>query len=182
MSRIEKVLLKFIDIFNLDRRVVSREDGEKYLTRYYIFRKPLKWMPSIYIHCFHNGDPDLELHDHPWSKSVSFILDGSYLEEKRYEIDHPLVPIIHDLGENYKYFEADLGPRYNVNVRKLSPGNINYIRGTDFHRVQLLTPKVWTLFISGPKIKDWGFWDRQTGKYTGQEEFLNRKVATINNT
>jgi hypothetical protein len=169
MSRIENFLLKFVDIFNLDRRVISREDGEKYLTRYYIFRKPLKWMPSIYIHCFHNGDPDLELHDHPWSKSASFILDGSYLEEKRYKtVDHsiPLCPSERE--------QSLLGPRYNVNIRKFSPGNVNYIRGTDFHRVQLLTPKVWTLFISGPKIKDWGFWDRHTGKYTNQEEFLNK--------
>jgi hypothetical protein len=155
MSRIENFLFKIIDTFDLDRRVISREDGEKYLTRYYIFRKPLKWMPSIYIHCFHNGDPDLELHDHPWDKSISFILDGSYLEEKRQK--------------------SYLGATYNINVRRFAPGNINYIRGTDFHRVKLLTPKVWTLFISGSKIKDWGFWDRYTGKFTPQEEFLSKK-------
>jgi hypothetical protein len=147
---LEKYILKFIDILNLDRRVISRDNGEKYLTRYYIFRKPLKWMPSVYIHCFHNGDVDQELHSHPWDRSISFILNGSYLEERRSKSDA-------------------------ITTKIFSPGNINYIKGTDFHRVDLMGEKVWTLFISGAKVKDWHFWNIDTRELTQWEEFINRK-------
>lgn len=52
-----------------------------------------------------------------------------------------------------------------VKTKHLSPGRINIIRDSFFHRVDLLSPKVWTLFISGPKIKSWGFWNRDTLAY-----------------
>lgn len=134
----------------LKRTTIYRDDNSRYLTRYYIFRKPLKWLPSIYIHQFHNGDKDLELHSHPWSLSLSFILKGSYLEEYR-------------IGNK-------------VFSRIKNPGNFNLISKDRFHRVDLITNEVWTLFISGPKVGSWGFWNRDTGEYWDWTEHEKRRA------
>ena len=132
----------------MSNKDIFRDDNELYLTRYYVIKKPFSWFPGIYIHYFHSGDNDLELHDHPWSRSFSIILKGSYREE--YRINN------------------------SVSSRILSPGNINFVSGSKFHRVDLLDKQVWTLFISGPRVKDWGFWDRYTGKYTPHKEFFKK--------
>jgi hypothetical protein len=151
---IEKFILKFVNFFDLDKKIIQR-NGDKYLTRYYVFRKPLKWMPSIYIHCFHRGDEDISnsgnyvLHQHPWALSFSFILSGSYIEER-------LVSA-------------------KIKTRIFNPGNINIIAANDFHRVDTLTSKVWTLFVSGSKTQDWGFLDPITNEYTQWEEFIRNK-------
>lgn len=146
---IEKLCQQVVNTLRLKHRVIYRRTNEPYLTRYYIFRKPLPWLPSIYIHCFHASDEDLELHNHPWSRSASLILSGSYLEE---------------------YKSGD-----QVCSRVLKPGNINYIKANDFHRVDLLTKKVWTLFISGSKVQSWGFWNRNTKDFVNWEEHEERK-------
>lgn len=147
---IPKILRKVIKLLNLKHRTIYRRFGEPYLTRYYIFRKPKSWMPSIYIHCFHSSDEDMELHSHPWLSSVSLILSGSYKEEYRDK---------HDIVKN----------------RILNPGNLNFIKSKKFHRVDLLNNEVWTLFISGSKISNWGFWNRNTKEYWPQEEHEKRK-------
>jgi hypothetical protein len=149
---IERYLLKFINFFNLKQRDIYRLDKKLYLTRYYIFRKPVKWMPSLYIHCFHSSDDDYELHNHGWSRSISFILSGSYREER----------LIKDK---------------KIKIRTLKFGSFNYIKANDFHRVDLLTPKVWTIFLSGAKIQDWGFLDRETLEYTPWKEHVTKKFA-----
>ncbi len=144
-----QIFYKFLSLLNT--REIIREDGTKYLTRYYIFRKPVKWMPSIYIHHFHSSDSDLELHNHEWKISASLILYGSYAEERR-------------------------GSDDKIKIKIVSPGSLNIIKGSTFHRVDLLTPEVWTLFISGHKGKSsWGFWDRHTGKFTQWEKFIKEK-------
>lgn len=148
---IENVLKKIFDY-----RVIKREDDELYLTRYYVFRKTYWWLPSVYIHCFHSSDYDMELHNHGWNRSVSFILKGKYLEERRAKDN-------------------------SIKKRILKPFRINYIKKDTFHRVDLLTDKVWTLFISGTKKNpEWGFWDRYTGEYLNYEDFDKKKKAQYN--
>jgi len=133
----------------LPSRSIERRDGKLYLTRYYIFRKPVSWMPSIYLHEFHSSDEDSELHSHPWKYSVSFLLYGRYKE----------------------YIRGKRG----VESRILKSGDINFVAQNKFHRVDLLTESVWTLFISGPKVSDWGFWNQKTGEYLPWREHIRRK-------
>jgi hypothetical protein len=81
-----------------------------------------------YIHRFRASDPDRGLHDHPWGLSFSLILAGSYRELR------------------------------DGAVRRMEAGNINTIRGDDFHRILLCRgEEAWTLFLHGPRIKGWGF-------------------------
>lgn len=46
---------------------------------------------------------------------------------------------------------------------RLTAGSIRYRPA--HHRHTVLTSGVWTIVITGPKIRDWGFWDRISGKY-----------------
>lgn len=150
---IPKILKKIIKALNLKHRVIYRdaEETDLYLTRYYVFRKTKWWMPSVYIHCFHSSDHDLELHNHGWRMSLSMILSGSYWEERRINKDNSIIN------------------------RTLRPGSFNFIKANTFHRVELQTPEVWSIFISGPKIQNWGFWDRWTHKFEYWQEHEKRK-------
>jgi hypothetical protein len=144
---------------------IIRDDGEPYLSRYYLSERPT--MPDgsdpfdsngnlrlgaisnrkglgRFIHHFHRGDNARELHNHPWRWSVSLILAGGYVEERRH---------------------GDV-----VKTRRLRAGSFNFIWGSTFHRVDI-TGDTWTLFLIGPKNDDWGFWDRSTGVYTPHREY-----------
>ena len=118
---------------------------EPYLLRFHI--KHCGRLPGIYLHRFYKGDDDRALHNHPWRKAYSFILTGGYNEEVREEDD-------------------------TVRTIPRLPGMFNVLSGDTFHRVQLREGPGWTLFCSIDKIQDWGFWDRDTGKYTPHAEYL----------
>lgn len=104
---------------------------------------------ALYLHHFHRSDVDRELHNHPWRWAVSFVLVGGYREERRSGM--------------------------NVVYRTVRPGAFNVIREEDFHRVDLLEEDAWSLFLVGPKVKSWGFWDRVTNRVTPWREFLEGK-------
>jgi hypothetical protein len=152
------------------RVIRDREDGGPYLSRSYLhgtpvmpdgsspfdehgdMRKGAEW-PSrfgLYLHRFHRGDSAFHLHNHPWGWSLSLVLAGGYIEERRQRDG-------------------------SVTRRTLRPGHFNWIRGEDFHRVDLIESDAWTLFLAGPKLSGWGFWDRVTGSFTPWREYLQRK-------
>lgn len=41
--------------------------------------------------------------------------------------------------------------------RILTPGSITSRSATQLHRLEIVEGPVWTLFITGPKVRDWGF-------------------------
>lgn len=124
-----------------DKRTFETE-GSPYLTRFYLLRKSkpdaddeaLNAPFSVYLHYFHRGDEDPELHNHPWGFSFSLILTNGYFEERW------------------------VGSK--IVKRVLRPGSINILRSSDFHRVDLRDPNkgAWTLFFAGKRVQDWGFW------------------------
>lgn len=132
--------------------------GEDYLDRYYVagpkpstgfppgMKLRLPWLPwTIYLHKFYRGDLDRALHNHPWN-AVSLILVGGYREE---------------------YLDGE-----TVRSRTLKPGQVNVIRTTRFHRVDLLgSGPTWTLVIHGPRVQKWGFWIRETKTFIPHEEY-----------
>lgn len=129
-------------------------DGRPYLTRFYVWPpKPRRGEAepdskfAVFIHFFHRGDEDRDQHNHPWSKSVSLILTGGYMEER---------------GDG---------------VHVLRPGMVNVINADDFHRVSLLKPKqgCWTLFVAGPRTNEWGFRDNDTLAFIPWREYLDNK-------
>jgi hypothetical protein len=133
-------------------------NGDPYLHRFYLWRRSdaPSWVPSwfkrnlpgIYLHYFHRGDLDKELHNHPWGGSLSLIITNGYREERLTET--------------------------GVVSRLIRPGSLNFIRYRDFHRVDLINPTkgAWTLFFSGARVQDWGFIDPDTRSYTDWETFV----------
>lgn len=108
--------------------IISR-DGEAYLQRWHLI--PKNRFCNIYLHRFSRSDHDAP-HDHPWA-SATLVLKTGYLER---------------LARGYRW---------------CAPGGLYFRRSVTTHQV-VLTQKsgdellpVWTLFITGPKVRDWGF-------------------------
>lgn len=117
------------------QRIQSR--GLPYLDRYFLagWRPGVQdRMPALYLHHFLSSDPSDEVHSHPWS-AVSFILAGAYRDHR--------CPVGHD-------------PSVAI-VQTYRAGDVNHIQPEDRHRVELLTPDVWTLLVRGPMVQDWAF-------------------------
>lgn len=84
---------------------------------------------NVYYHRILRDDDDRALHDHPW-KSISILIKGQLLE-------------ISDNGSKI-----------------INPGDLVFREATHSHRLQLPQGVEFaeTLFITGPKIRDWGFY------------------------
>lgn len=103
---------------------------EPYLERWWLIPRN-KWF-NVYLHHFLHSDEDRALHDHPYY-NVSFILRGSYIEHQ----------------------EGDL----RIVRRRFRPV---FRRAVTTHRIELFNDAngpipVWTLFITGPRVREWGF-------------------------
>jgi hypothetical protein len=157
-------------------RVIYDRDGlQPYLSRYYLMGKPSmpdgspvfdvwgnprpgaawpKGGAGIYLHRFHRGDSDPELHNHPWRWAVSLILAGGYREYLRTRGD-------------------------DVASRDVKPGRVNAITADTFHRVELLDGECWSLFVAGPKVSGWGFWCSVTKRFTEWREFVAKRQGGV---
>lgn len=91
-------------------------------------------------------------HDHPWS-FVRLILSGGYTEQI--------------YNRDYKLLETKKRKIFRVDKK-----DFNFV-----HKIVNVKPNTWTLFITGPKRKEWGFiteggwifW-REYFDYWGEEE------------
>ncbi len=101
-----------------------------YLRRWWLVpRNPLC---NVYLHQFLRSDDDRALHDHPWPWA-SLVLVGGYTE-------HTILA-------------------GGIHVRReYQPGALR-VHGPRFaHRIELPAGGAcWTLFITGPRVRGWGF-------------------------
>lgn len=120
-----------IQIFNLKPRLpdfVIKRGGATYLNRWHLIPRN-RWL-NIYLHQFLNSD-DAIPHDHPWW-SLSIGLWGGAVEER------------HNPG-----LEGD---------RVVAGGSV-VVRSPSYrHRMIIENGSFWTLFITGPTVREWGFW------------------------
>lgn len=111
---------------------------------------------NVYLHKFLRSDEDRALHDHPWW-NMSLILKGEYIEH---------VP------ENDTAWRLE----HNRSTLKLHRKRFRPVfrRANAIHRIELMRQyetvddwinnrtsglkSVWSLFITGPVIREWGFW------------------------
>lgn len=114
-----------------------------YLRRWWLI--PRNRFFNVYLHHFLRSDDDRALHDHPWV-NVSIVLSGSYVEVMPTQDDDP--------GGWRTFMLTRLRQRGSMVLRRPSAA----------HRVSLLRDELgferpcWSLFITGPKIREWGFW------------------------
>lgn len=107
------------------------DEPAPYLRRWFVL--PRGDGPSCYLHQFLRDDDDRALHDHPWP-SCGIILQGGYIEHT------PDGAATRQVGD---VIIRDATHRHRVAL----------------HRDALGWPiEAWTLFLTGPRIREWGFW------------------------
>ena len=105
---------------------------DPYLLRWHL--TPRGDGPGIYVHHFLRSDDDRALHDHPYA-STSILLEGSYLEHLPGG-----VAVMRNQGETVSR-DAETPHRVELLPRATGEG---------------LHP-VTTMFLCGPRVRDWGF-------------------------
>lgn len=101
-----------------------------YLLRWWIL--PRNRFLNVYVHRFLRSDDDRALHDHPWS-NLSVLLRGRYLE--------------HTIAAG----------GINVRHERVAPAFKFRPSGAHAHRLELIDGECWTLFVTGPRYRQWGF-------------------------
>ena len=110
---------------------IPNEDGSPYLTRYILCRVPFG--PRVFLHKIWTKDPGRDHHNHPWLWAKAYILRGGYTEVRT------------RMGWN-----RDLKKHYVA-------GDTNYIGPHVYHSIVSVLPNTWTLFVAGPRKREWGF-------------------------
>jgi hypothetical protein len=154
-----KWFLNLLERMGRKRIVMDRESDEPYLERYYLFLKDRDRFPfNIFLHKFLKGDPD-DVHDHPWPYAT-LILKGGYWEWLPQFNSQGL-----KIGEIAKW---------------RGPGSFRICRANSYHRIEL-DPSVtaWTLFMPGPKKRDWGF--LVNNKWIQHEQYLKERYEQAHN-
>jgi hypothetical protein len=101
-----------------------------YMRRWWVL--PRNRFLNVYLHQFLRSDDDRALHDHPWA-NCSVLLRGEYTE--------------HTIAAG--------GVEHRRVLR--APGLRVRLSGRFAHRVELHAGPCWTLFITGPRYREWGF-------------------------
>lgn len=112
-----------------------------YIRRWYVIPRN-RWL-NLYLHHILRSDDDRALHDHPWA-NVSILLNGSYVEVMP---DFACAPTPHTRIAEIPTFSR---------VRRR--GSIVFRKPTQCHRLEIHERGgAWSLFITGPKVREWGF-------------------------
>ena len=137
------MFLKLLEQLGRKRIIMDRLSDEPYLTRYYLFLKDRKWFPFNIFLHNFHKGDPDDLHDHPWPY-FTFILKGGYYEHT-------------PTGKHWR-----------------SAGTGRFASSRSLHRIEL-EPGVdtWTLFIPGPKLREWGF--IRKGEWVQHETYLREK-------
>ena len=149
------MLLKLLDRLGRKRIVMDRVENEPYLERYYLFLRERNRFPfNVFLHKFLKSDPD-DVHDHPWPYAT-LILKGGYWE---------WIPHFDTVGRKIGEYQVWRGP-----------GHFRVSKANSFHRIEL-DPDItaWTLFMPGPKQRDWGFMVKN--KWVQWEQYLKQRKS-----
>lgn len=135
-----------------------------YLNRHFLV--PRNPFFNVYVHQFLRSDDDRAHHDHPWLFNISWLIEGLYLE-------HTITA----------------GGALVRTLRKA--GDWKFRWGKAPHRVELFRPAramgnsparpmgkeipCWTVFVTGPRVREWGFYCMERGwihwkKFTAQDD------------
>ena len=123
---------------------------DPYLRRHWLI--PRNKFFNVYVHEFLRSDDDRALHDHPWLFNVSWLISGQYFE--------------HTIAAG----------GINERVHRIA-GDFKFRWGQAPHRIELLTNILqagtpletrrqvpcWTVFITGPVVRQWGFHCQDAG-------------------
>lgn len=157
-----RILAKFlwflnrVTPFEFVRVIKDREADQDYLVRYYLFST--RWIAPVFpklsyrltLHNTLRSDID-GLHDHPWNWK-SKILEGGYDEYT------PEGVFWREPSQGWRSRTANDYHRLVIRPDKMRPGE-----------------QTWSLFLMGPRVKDWGFLSRNNTWVQWEEYISNRE-------
>lgn len=112
--------------------------GSDYMHRWYVI--PRNRLFNVYLHNIIRSDDDRALHDHPWF-NISIVLKGGYTE---------VVPV---------HTPTERLPVPSSIMLWRGRGSIVFRRPSAAHRLEIADgTSCWSLFITGPNVRTWGFW------------------------
>lgn len=124
--------------------VIGRKD-DPYLRRWWVI--PRNRFFNIYLHQILRDDDDRALHDHPWW-NMSLILRGLYKEHLPggiWKLRRAWRPVFRKATASHRlelvknrWRWVGVGKRRRLELQPIVP--------------------VWSIFITGPKVREWGFW------------------------
>lgn len=126
-----------------------------YLLRWYVI--PRNPVFNIYLHHFRRSDDDRALHDHPWW-NFSWLLEGDYREEVPADPTDPS-------GARKVIQRVEGATAFRLAKASHRVMLYQYISGIEI--------PVWTLFITGPRFRKWGFWCPHSWRFW--KDFTNHK-------
>lgn len=134
-----KQLLRCLVPFREPDFIIGTKE-QPYMLRWWVIPRN-RWF-NVYLHKIVKDDDDRALHDHPW-RTFSVYFRGR-------------------VRETFQEVEERNGVLFypvNPEVRELSAPNFVYRSQHFRHRLELIDGKpCWTLFFTGPKLREWGFW------------------------
>lgn len=155
-----EVVAQICEWFGRRWTILDREERYPYLIRYYLFSTrfldricPRLSYRVVLHHTIQSDDPREGLHDHPWSWK-SKLVSGGYWEHT------PSGRIWRDSTQPWRSGAA-----------------------TDLHRLELdpdhaeslgLSRDTWSLFVMGPREREWGFMDHN-GVWVHWHEYIRNR-------
>jgi len=128
----------------------GREDP--YLKRHWLI--PRNRFLNIYVHEFLRSDDDRALHDHPWLFNASWLIDGCYVEHTIAEggVQHRTQRV----GGDWKFRWGPAPHRVELQTMAdlLEDAGIEGAQVWPWNAEPL---PCWTVFITGPRCREWGF-------------------------
>lgn len=115
------------------------DNGTIHFTKFWLFNL---WGLQIFLHKFGAGIPDANPHTHTYPRALSIILWGWY-EEDIYELS---------LDQQRCW------------IRRRKNRWYNWLYPTMLHSIVNAAPTTWTLFISAPSNRPYGFYDLSNHK------------------
>lgn len=141
-----------------NRLEVKGPDGKPYLTRWHLWRAGFK----VFVHRIHSKDMDRDPHNHPWPFGLALVLWGGYDELRVTK------PALYEsrLKQSIGLVSGLCGPWHlspypdpGTNKWRFSQVRWwNWIGPNVYHRILAVKPNTWTLFLAGPRTREWGFW------------------------
>lgn len=132
--------------------------GKSVMDRWFLIPRN-KWF-NIYVHRLNGADPQ-RVHDHPWW-NISIMLKGRRWEHMPVEpLSHWEVrQWAHPSAAIYSAWKRGLKAAKYQTLRSVlrNPGSIVFRRATDAHRLETIGRPSYSLFITGPVVREWGFW------------------------
>lgn len=120
--------------------------GKLYLTRWVLWA----WGPRIFLHRIWRKDHDRDPHNHPWPFGLSLILRGGY-EELRVRPKYA--------GQSAEDLPLGSLPDHTSDKWLFQAVSWwNWLGPNTYHRITHVRPNTWTLFLAGPRTREWGFW------------------------